>query len=147
MEIEVPIIENSTKPNKIKQKGLHPRKRAMLKALEANLGNITGACEAVGINRWTYYEWLKNDPQFKQECETIPERIKDFVESSLLLQIKDKIPSSTIFFLKTKAKDRGYIEDNVVTNNINGGGFKLIIEDGAGTGSKVETKSETKTGV
>ena len=34
----------------------------------------------------------------------------DFAETSLHEQIKDKVPSSTIFYLKTKGKRRGYIE-------------------------------------
>jgi len=85
-------------------------KRAMIEALEKSLGIVTSACKSVGINRSTHYDWLKSDEDYKAEVESIEDIAIDFAESQLHKQIKDGNPTSTIFYLKTKAKKRGYIE-------------------------------------
>lgn len=91
------------------------KKREMIKALVKALGVVTLACEKVGIERSTHYDWLKNDPKYKQEVEDIGEVALDFAESMLHKQIQDKDTTATIFFLKTKGKKRGYIERNELT--------------------------------
>ena len=85
-------------------------KRAMIEALEKSLGIVTSACKSVGINRSTHYDWLKIDEDYKAEVESIEDIAIDFAESQLHKQIKDGNPTSTIFYLKTKAKKRGYVE-------------------------------------
>ena len=85
-------------------------KRAMIEALEKSLGIVTTACKSVGIDRGSHYNWMKDDEQYKAEVESIEDIAIDFAESQLHKQIKDGIPTSTIFYLKTKAKKRGYIE-------------------------------------
>jgi len=85
-------------------------KRAMIEALEKSLGIVTSACKSVGINRSTHYDWLKSDEDYKAEVESIEDIAIDFAESQLHKQIKDGNPTSTIFYLKTKAKKRGYVE-------------------------------------
>ena len=85
-------------------------KRAMVEALEKSLGIVTTACKSVGINRKTHYDWLHSDEDYKAEVESIEDIAIDFAESQLHKQIKDGNPTSTIFYLKTKAKKRGYVE-------------------------------------
>ena len=85
-------------------------KKAMIAALEASLGIATTACKQVGIARNTHYEWLREDPAYKQAVEDIANITLDFAESQLHRQIKDGNPTATIFYLKTKGKSRGYIE-------------------------------------
>lgn len=85
-------------------------KKALIEALEQSLGVVTTACKNVGIGRTTFYDWCKKDPDFKAAVNDIGEVAIDFVESSLFKQIKEGIPSSTIFFLKTRGKKRGYTE-------------------------------------
>ena len=96
--------------------GLAHRKKAMIDALEKSLGVVTTACKLVGIPRRTYYGWLKNDKKFAEAVADMDEVALDFAESKLHQQIKDGIPSSTIFFLKTKGKKRGYVERTEVAN-------------------------------
>lgn len=104
------------------------RKKAALDMLKRNRGIISGACDAADISRTTFYEWLKNDPEFALEVEEINESAIDFVESKLYQKINgvecatitqkgetviyELPPSDTaiIFYLKTKGKKRGYIE-------------------------------------
>lgn len=85
-------------------------KRAMIEALEKSLGVVTTAAKQAGINRKTHYEWLKEDPDYKAQVEDVANIALDFAESQLHKQIQDGEVSSTIFFLKTKGKGRGYIE-------------------------------------
>ena len=85
-------------------------KKAMIEALEKSLGVVTTACKSVGIGRTTHYMWLDEDPEYRRDVESISDIAVDFAESSLHKQIKDGNPTSTIFFLKTKGKKRGYIE-------------------------------------
>lgn len=85
-------------------------KKAVLKALEQSLGVVTTACELAGCGRTQYYTWLKEDADFRAEVEGISEVVLDFAESQLHRQIKDGSTAATIFFLKTKGKKRGYVE-------------------------------------
>ena len=142
MEIDVPIIENPTKSNK-KHKGLAPRKKAMLEALGKTLGIVYGASQKVGINPCTHWEWMKTDPEYKRLVDELENKKCDVIETAFLNLVDEKNPQAVIHAVKTKLKHRGYGEESTVNNNVNGGGFKLIIEDG----SKMETKSEAKTSV
>jgi len=90
------------------------QKRAMIEALEKSLGIVTTACKSVGISRDTHYRWLKEDKEYRIKCKDMENIAIDFVESQLHKQIAKGNPLSTIFFLKCKAKKRGYIEQNDV---------------------------------
>jgi hypothetical protein len=85
-------------------------KKAMLEALEQSLGIVTSACKKVGIGRTTHYEWLKTDEDYKKAVNSIEDIALDFAESQLHLQIQEGSTTSTIFYLKTKGKKRGYVE-------------------------------------
>jgi hypothetical protein len=86
------------------------KKREILEALEKSLGIVTTACKQVGINRDTYYEWLKKDKEFKKKVKDLENVALDFAESQLHKQIAKGNPLSTMFYLKCKGKKRGYIE-------------------------------------
>jgi hypothetical protein len=85
-------------------------KRAMIEALEKSLGIVTTAAKSAGIDRSTHYEWLKTDDEYRKAVEDIGDIALDFAESQLHKQISNGEVSSTIFYLKTKGKKRGYIE-------------------------------------
>jgi len=89
----------------------------MIEALEKSLGVVTTACKTVGISRQTHYEWLKEDEQYRKAVEDISDVALDFAESQLHKQIQNGEVSSTIFYLKTKGKKRGYIERQEVENS------------------------------
>lgn len=104
------------------------KKRTVLDMLKRSRGIVSSACESADISRVTFYEWVKTDPEFAAEVEEINESAIDFVESKLYQKINgvecatvtqkgetvvyEVPPSDTaiIFFLKTKAKKRGYVE-------------------------------------
>jgi hypothetical protein len=93
------------------------RKKDLLDALERSLGIVSTACEKVGVDRKTHYNWLKDDAEYKEAVRAIEERTIDFAESHLHALIKDKNPAATIFFLKTKGKNRGYVERQEIEVN------------------------------
>jgi len=91
-------------------------KKVMIEALEKSLGVVTTACKLTGVSRRTYYDWLKHDKKFAEAVSEMDEIALDFAESKLHQQIRDGNPTSTIFFLKTKGKRRGYVERTEVAN-------------------------------
>ena len=92
-------------------------KKAMIEALEKTLGIVTPACEMVGIARQTHYRWLDEDAEYKAAVNSMDDIALDFAETSLHQQIREGTPSSTMFYLKTKGKKRGFIEKQEVETN------------------------------
>lgn len=93
-------------------------KRAMIEALEKTLGVVTTACRQVGVGRTTFYQWMKFDELFAEEVNSISDIALDFAESKLYEQIRENNTTATIFYLKTKGRQRGYVERmNVVNEN------------------------------
>lgn len=90
------------------------KKKTIIEMLKATLGNVSQACLEVGISRNTFYQWKKDDIDFANQVNDIEDVIIDFVESSLLNQIKNGNTTATIFYLKTKGKHRGYIEKSEI---------------------------------
>jgi hypothetical protein len=90
-------------------------KRNVLDSLEKSLGVVTTAVKKAGIARSTFYEWLNNDLNFAKEVADIQNVALDFAESQLHKQIGDGSTTATIFYLKTKGKNRGYIERQEIT--------------------------------
>ena len=85
-------------------------KKAMLKALEKSLGVVTTACKAAKVGRTQFYEWLKVDKEFAAAVKDVENIALDFAESQLHSQIHGGNTSATIFYLKTKGRNRGYVE-------------------------------------
>jgi hypothetical protein len=95
---------------KNKRRNITLRKKAMIDALEKSLGVVTTACKNVGLARNQHYLWLKEDPEYAEAVRDLDDLVLDFAESQLHKQIKDGNHTSTIFFLKTRGKRRGYTE-------------------------------------
>jgi hypothetical protein len=93
------------KTNKIQQ-----TKSALIEGLKQTLGVVTSACKIVGVDRTTFYKYLNEDESFAEQVKDIQDIAIDFAESKLYEQIKDNNTTATIFYLKTKGKNRGYVE-------------------------------------
>ena len=93
------------------------RQGIFLEALKKNLFVVTAACEQTGIGRTTYYDWMREDPEFRKKVEEVGEIQIDFVETQLLKKIKEGDGQSIIFYLKTKGRKKGYVENVDVTTN------------------------------
>jgi len=92
-------------------------KKAMIEALTQTLGVVTSACKIVGINRSTFYKYYNEDPKFAAEVNDIQEVAIDFAESKLYEQIKDSNTTATIFYLKTRGRNRGYVEKQEIEHS------------------------------
>jgi hypothetical protein len=95
------------------------QKKAMIEALEKSLGIVTTACKMVGIARSTHYLWVSTDEAYKEAVEGVADLTLDFVESQLHKQIQKGEVTSTIFYLKTKGKKRGFIEKQEIEHSGN----------------------------
>ena len=89
------------------------KKKAVLRALEASLGVVTTACKDAQISRTTFYAWVEDDPSFAAAVLNLNEVALDFAESQLFKQMKAGNATSTIFYLKTRGRSRGYIEQQL----------------------------------
>lgn len=126
---------NSTKRPRPEQDRTKNKKKRFLELYPLKDFHIGKVCEAIGIDRTTYYNWMKKDKKFKRDLQTAEESDLDFTESQLrkliegyhieeeqgvmikgkwvVKKIKKFIPPNPQliqFKLKTKGKDRGYID-------------------------------------
>lgn len=85
-------------------------KKRLIEAMTKSLGIVTQACTAAKLDRKTYYDYYNNDPEFKKEIDDIQNIAIDFVEGKLMQNINEGDVTSSIFYLKTKGKNRGYVE-------------------------------------
>ena len=108
---------------------MQQHKKEVLVALEASLGVVTTACKKAGIDRTTFYRYVNDDAEFAKEVKSIENVALDFAESSLHKQIQAGVPASTIFYLKTKGKERGYIERSEITGK-DGDRIEVVFVDG-----------------
>lgn len=81
-------------------------------------GNVSATCSALNISRAQFYRWKSKNKKFAEALDDAYEAIIDNVESKLLSKINDGDTTSIIFFLKTKAKHRGYVEKTEVDNRL-----------------------------
>ena len=79
-------------------------KRALLEALKSSMGIVSTACEAVGIDRSTYYRYYNDDEVFRNECNDIENLVIDYAESKLYELIKGNNITAIIFYLKPRVK-------------------------------------------
>lgn len=105
--------QKSTKVSVLKGK-----KKLMYEAMIAQLGVVTAAAKQAKIDRTTHYLWLREDDKYKKLMENLPDLILDFAEKALFRSIKKGNVPAQIFYLKTKGKDRGYVERQEIDSNI-----------------------------
>jgi uncharacterized protein (UPF0262 family) len=95
------------------------QKETFLETYKRSFGNVAQSCNTVGIARQTYYNWLEKDNKFKEAINEIAPKdlFLDFVESKLVEKINTGDTTSIIFALKTKGKNRGYVERQEIETN------------------------------
>lgn len=108
----------------------HHIKEIFPETLKECLGIVTATCDKLGVGRRTYYDWRAADPIFAAKCDQVTETTIDFVENQLLKLIKEGKEASTIFYMKTKGKGRGYVE-RIETTGKDGAAIKseLIVSE------------------
>jgi hypothetical protein len=87
----------------------------VIAALEAADGYVSKTASLLGCSPQTVYNYRNRFPTVAEAWAGIRERRHDFVENKLHMLIKDGNVAATIFYLKTQAKDRGYVERQELT--------------------------------
>ena len=121
------VEENLSKPVH-KKETLKEKKARFLVVLKEEKGNITHSAERFGISRDAYYKWYYTDPEFAIAADDIINEVIDWVESKLFKLIEQNNRQAIIFYLKTRAKKRGYIEKTEVDLGINEEKNTIIIK-------------------
>lgn len=88
---------------------LQMRKRLFIGALVDSFGNVTNAAKKLGIRRRRHYHRMETDEEYKRAVDDIQNVCKDFAETALFKHMAEHY-TPVIFYLKTKARDRGYVE-------------------------------------
>jgi hypothetical protein len=84
--------------------------RLIIKALKESGGILSPAAKAVNLSPSTMSRRVSSSPKLKALVDKLKEQNVDVAESKLLEKIAEGNMSAVIFYLKTQAKDRGYIE-------------------------------------
>lgn len=87
----------------------------IVKALQEADGYVSKAAHILGCTPRTVYNYRDESPAIAEAWESIREKRHDFVENALHKRIQAGSDTAIIFYLKTQAKDRGYVERQEVT--------------------------------
>ena len=87
----------------------------IIQAIKESQGLLTVAAQKSGYNYVTVWKYTRDFPSVRQAVEEAKERMIDFAESKLYQNIKDGDNTAIIFYLKTQAKHRGFIERQELT--------------------------------
>lgn len=84
--------------------------KQVIEALQSADGYVSRAAYELKCTPKTVYEYKKRYPEIAEEWDAIREKRHDYVENALHKQIKSGNIAAIIFYLKTQAKPRGYVE-------------------------------------
>ncbi len=94
--------------------------KKMIEAIEQANGYVSKACFILHCSRDHFYKKLKGFPTVQKTIDEIREKRTDYVESKMMQLIDELNPTMIIFYLKTQAKNRGYVERQEVTGRDGG---------------------------
>lgn len=80
-------------------------------------GLITVAARRLGVDRGTVYNAVRKHKKVAAALDDARERTTDLAESKLISQISEGNTTAIIFYLKTQAKNRGYVEQTQVQHS------------------------------
>ena len=102
----------------------------IIEAIKKNNGIMAKAAQGLGCSRTTIANYINNYPTVKAAYDEANETNIDFVESKLMSNISNGDTTAIIFFLKTKAKNRGYVEKQEFdTNNTTDTIIRIVHEN------------------
>jgi len=91
-------------------------------------GHISNICRAIGINRDTFYNWLKADPAFSMSLVEAEGELNDDIRDALIQKAADGDMAAIIFYLKKRHPD--FLDKPQVLNQINVvEGVEFILDD------------------
>ena len=97
-----------------------------LEVLEKSAGLISQACKKFNnMSRTNHYNWIRDYEGFKERVEEIEDNNIDFAEGKLMEQMNEGNIAAILFFLKCKAKSRGYVERQEIKHS---GGVSIDVK-------------------
>jgi hypothetical protein len=87
-----------------------PSRAALIEALREADGNMAQVARRFGCHRGAVWQHVDKDPELRELTDELTETFIDEAESQLYNHIRAGNVVATIFFLKTKARHRGYSE-------------------------------------
>lgn len=101
----------------------------MIDAIQAANGVLTQAAKNLGCTRQTVYNYCERYVTVQAALDEAREVTKDFAESKLVQHIREGNVTALIFYLKTQAKDRGYVERQELAGVQDGAKIKVSLTD------------------
>lgn len=84
-------------------------KRLLIEQLKAEYGNVSVACENVGVSRKTFYEWKKQDKEFADEVDYIQTEYRvDMLEKHAKNHVDGGNVTVLLAMLNAYGRNRGY---------------------------------------
>ncbi len=87
-----------------------PNKQALIAALREFDGNMASVARRFNCHRSLVWRKVDNDPKLRALTDELTETFIDVAEGQLFEKIRAGDTACIIFFLKTKARHRGYSE-------------------------------------
>ena len=84
------------------------RKAQFLLAMQATMGIVTKATVVFPLSRTTHYQWMKDDPEYREAINEIDESNLDLAENTVVTAMKSGDLKAATFFLSKKGSKRGY---------------------------------------
>ena len=104
-----------------------PEKGRFLEYYGETRGNITQSASAALISRGTYYNWLKNDKDFKVIKETLDEELNDEMRQALIDLAGEGNLGAIIFYLKRRHPE--FREERTIGARTDGETIEVVIRD------------------
>lgn len=96
--------------SKPKKKASQYKPSEYAEAITEAQGLISVAARRLGVSRSSVYNAINRHPTVAEAAEDARERTTDLAEGKLYQKINDGDMTAIIFYLKTQAKKRGYVE-------------------------------------
>jgi hypothetical protein len=93
------------------------KKEKFLEAYKATNGNITDSSSIAGIDRSTYYAWLKDDNNFALQILDSEADLNDEIRQVLISKAAEGDMTAVIFYLKNRHPDFKPHPQTLVQNN------------------------------
>ena len=82
--------------------------------IDTERGNVAQIARKLGVSRTAILKFVAKSPTLTENLKDARESMKDHAESALYNAIEKGEAWAVCFFLKTQAKDRGYIEKQII---------------------------------
>lgn len=96
------------------------KKGDVVTAIQQAKGYVSKAADLLGVTTQTIYNYSSKYPDVAEAIQESRESRHDYVESKLFSRIQKEDTTAIIFYLKTQAKQRGWVERQEVTGRDGG---------------------------